>query len=424
MAIGEVKVTIIDRPDYLPVANDDRRGCSFNTPVVVDVLFNDTGLDDAPVAVAITQSPAQGTAIVNADNTVTFTPANGFIGQMTFKYSVTDVDGDSDDATVTITVKSGTNIVPVAADDAATTKVNTPVYINVLANDRGLDDGFGSLYIYLQPEFGTVVVNANRTVTYTPSYMFVGTETFQYVVEDVDGDYSLATVTVTVLDKQNAIPVANDDYRGCSFNQSVVVDVLFNDTGLDDVPLTVTISQPPAVGNVVVNADNTITFTPVTDFVGQSTFQYVVTDINGESDDALVTITVKPGANNVPVAQNDVANTIINTPVDINVLANDTDWKMVLVISPSELSPYLAVAINANRTITYYQATCSGTDTFEYLIEDVDGDYSVAAVTVNVTRNPTHSPLLTTIVVVAASMLLLQLMYCSTILDLTIRLLP
>jgi gliding motility-associated-like protein len=394
LAIGQVKVNVIDRPDYIPVANDDRRGCSFNTPVVVDVLFNDTGLDDTPLTVTISQAPTQGIAIVNADNTVTFTPANGFIGQMTFRYTVTDSDGDSDDALVTITVKSGTNIVPVAVDDAATTKVNTPVFINVLANDRGLDDGFGNLYIYRQPEFGTVVVNANRTVTYTPTYMFVGTETFQYVVEDVDGDYSLATVTVTVLDKQNAIPVANDDFRGCSFNQSVVVDVLFNDTGLDDIPITVTISQPPAVGNVVVNADNTVTYTPATGFVGQSTFRYMVTDINGESDDALVTITVKAGVNNLPVAQNDVANTIINTPVDINVLANDTgldDGFGNLTIRTQPM--FGTVAINANRTITYYPSYMFlGTDTFEYLVEDVDGDYSVATVTVNVTEKPDAQP--------------------------------
>ena len=394
LAIGEVKVTVIDRPDYLPVANDDRRGCSFNQSVVVDVLFNDTGLDDVPITLAITEAPAQGTAILNSDNTVTFTAANGFIGTMTFKYSVTDADGDSDDATVTIAVKSGTNIVPTANDDAATTKVNTPVYINVLANDAGLDDGFGSLYIYRQPEFGTVTVNANRSVTYTPTYMFVGTEIFQYVVEDIDGDYAIATVTVTVLDKQNAIPVANDDYRGCTFNQSVLVDVLFNDTGLEDVPVSVTISQPPAVGTVVVNTDNTVTFTPETGFVGQSTFRYVVTDINGESDDALVTITVKPGVNNVPVAQNDVAITIINTPIDINVLANDTgldDGFGNLTIRTQPM--FGTVSVNANRTITYNPSYMFlGTDTFEYLIEDVDGDYSVAVVTVNVTEKPDAQP--------------------------------
>jgi hypothetical protein len=56
---------------------------------------------------------------------------------------------------------------PQAVNDNATTIINTPVDINVLSNDSGLDDGFGRLTIYQAPAFGIVVVNANRTITYT-----------------------------------------------------------------------------------------------------------------------------------------------------------------------------------------------------------------------------------------------------------------
>jgi gliding motility-associated-like protein len=396
LSIAKVVVNIIDTPDYQPVANDDRRGCSFNQSVNVEVLFNDTGLEDVPVTVTLAELPPSGAAVVETDNTITFTPAADFVGEITFRYTVTDADGDSDNAFVTITVKDQDhpNVVPVAVDDNATTKLNTPVFINVLANDNGLDDGFGSLYIYKQPDFGTVTVNANRTVTYTPSYMFVGVETFQYVVEDADGDYALATVTVTVLDKQNAIPVANDDYRGCSFNQSVVVDVLFNDTELDDTPLTVTLNQPPASGTATVNADNTVTFTPQTDFVGQVTFTYIVTDVNGDNDEAVVTVAVKAGENHVPVAQNDNASTIMNTPVDVNVLANDTGFEDGFGNLTIHTQPLFGtVAVNANRTITYYPSYMFiGDDTFEYLVEDADGDYSVATVTITVAEKTDAIP--------------------------------
>jgi len=178
--IATVTVVVSEKPDFNPIANDDRRGCSFNQSVIVDVLFNDTGLEDVPLAVAISQNPAQGTAVVNPNNTVTYTPAVGFIGEMTFRYTVTDVDGDSDDALVTIRVKEGVNYSPNAMDDNSSTIVNTPVTINVLANDTGLEDGFGGLSIHVASPYGTAVVNANRTITYTPSYMFIGTETFQY----------------------------------------------------------------------------------------------------------------------------------------------------------------------------------------------------------------------------------------------------
>ncbi|MGE0078543.1 MAG: Ig-like domain-containing protein [Bacteroidales bacterium] len=392
--IANVTVTVIERPDYLPVANDDKRGCSFNEAVIVDVLFNDTGLEDEPVVVSISQLPTQGTAVVNADNSVTFTPEAGFVGVMAFRYVVTDADGDSDDALVTIYVKAGINIVPLAKNDNATTIVNTPVEVNVLANDSGLGDGFGNLYVYSNPEFGTVSVNANRTITYAPSYMFVGSETFQYVIEDVDGDYSLATVTVTVTERPDYQPVANDDRRGCSFDTPVIVDVLVNDSGLNDEPITVSISQDPVQGLSIANSDNTVTFSPETGFVGIMTFRYTVTDADGDSDDALVTINVKSGINMIPVAVDDNAATLVNTPVDINVLANDSnldDGFGGLTISTSPT--HGTVVINENRTITYTPSYMFiGTETFQYKIEDVDGDYSIATVTVVVSERPDYQP--------------------------------
>jgi len=110
---------------------------------------------------------------------------------------VCDVDNDCSIANVTINIRP-VNHVPVANDDEATTAENTTKAINVLANDSGLDDGFGSLTVYTQPANGSVVVNANRTVTYTPNASYVGTDQFVYMLQDVDGDYDLATVTVTV----------------------------------------------------------------------------------------------------------------------------------------------------------------------------------------------------------------------------------
>jgi hypothetical protein len=120
---------------------------------------------------------------------------------------------------VTINVKAGVNFVPTAVDDICYNNSEYCGRYQCLANDSKLDDGFGSLTIKTAPTHGTVVVNDNRTITYTPSYMFIGVETFQYLVEDVDGDYSIATVTVTVTDSPDYQPVANDDRRGCSFHQ-------------------------------------------------------------------------------------------------------------------------------------------------------------------------------------------------------------
>ncbi|HOK86480.1 MAG TPA: Ig-like domain-containing protein, partial [Tenuifilum sp.] len=392
-ALATVTVTVTDRPDAQPVANDDRRGCSFNQSVVVDVLFNDTGLDDAPVAVTISEAPAQGTAIVNSNNTVTFTPETGFIGTMTFRYTVTDADGDSDDALVTIRVKEGVNIVPLAVNDEVTTQMNTSVDINVLANDSGLEDGFADLKVLVQPMFGTVVVNSNRTIMYTPSYMFLGTDSFQYLIEDVDGDYSVATVTINVVERINHIPVANDDYRGTSYNTPRVIDVLFNDTGIEDVPLTVTVVDNPSNGSVTVDSDNTVNYVPANGYLGTDSLTYRVTDTDGEWDEAKVYINVKP-FNMIPEAHDDYVTTIVNTPVDVDVLSNDTLlFEGIKSVQIHTQPNWGTVVINSDNTITYTPGYFFvGNDEFKYYVEDVDGDYSLATVYVTVIDKQNNIP--------------------------------
>jgi len=127
---------------------------------------------------------------------------------------------------------------------------------------------------------------------------FVGTDTFQYQVTDGNGDVSnTATVTMTVTVAMNVVPDAVDD-SASTFESTATdpIDVLANDTGLDFTPLTVTISSPATRGTAVVQADNTIIYTPTGGFTtgvsDTDTFDYTVTDANGESSTARVTVTV------------------------------------------------------------------------------------------------------------------------------------
>ncbi|MBZ4022935.1 hypothetical protein CKO11_10735 [Rhodobacter sp. TJ_12] len=87
---------------------------------------------------------------------------------------------------------------PVAKNDGATTAYNTAVTINVLANDY--DPNCDSLSIYGTPTAsnGTVTVNADGTLTFTPSADYTGIATITYKVTDGHGGYDTATVTITV----------------------------------------------------------------------------------------------------------------------------------------------------------------------------------------------------------------------------------
>ncbi len=139
-----------------------------------------------------------------------------FNGTDSFTYEVCD-DGTPalcDTAVVNVTVDA-VNDAPVANDDSATTPEDTPVAIDVTANDTDVDGNLDptSVTVTSGPANGAVAVDpVTGAVTYTPDADFNGTDSFTYEVCD-DGTPVLcdtATVTVTVT-PVNDPPVANDD---------------------------------------------------------------------------------------------------------------------------------------------------------------------------------------------------------------------
>jgi uncharacterized protein (TIGR03382 family) len=126
------------------------------------------------------------------------TPADGrdWNGTDAFTYQVEDADGQSSTAAVTVTpVDDGP---PVAVDDIAQTPFDTPVTTAVLANDTVVDAPV-SVAVAEGPQHGAAAANADGTITYTPAAGWSGTDSYRYSVADVDGQSSVATVTVTVM---------------------------------------------------------------------------------------------------------------------------------------------------------------------------------------------------------------------------------
>jgi PKD repeat protein len=198
-----------------PVANDDTVVTDEDTPVVIDVLANDTDADGAldPATVTILTAPANGAVEVNPlTGAVTYTPNENFFGADSFTYTVQDNEGRaSNPATVAITVNL-VNDAPVAVDDEATTEEDTPVLIDVLANDSDVDGtlNLASLTIIRQPSNGSLEMNPlTGEITYAPRENFFGVDSFTYIVSDNDGATSIeATATITVT-PANDTPVAS-----------------------------------------------------------------------------------------------------------------------------------------------------------------------------------------------------------------------
>ena len=279
-----VATVTVEVPDQAPAAVDDFAVTPSGTAVTVPVLANDVDPngDTLSVVAGSLSVPANGGAVqLNGDGTVTYTPLAGFKGVDTFTYDVTDGLLTST-ATVFVTVL---NAPPVAMDDDVTTAPDTPIDIAVLADDSDPNGDVLTVIGVTPPGNGSVVVNADGTVTYTPNPGFKGTDTFIYTITD-GTDMASATVTVIV---PNNPPNAANDARTTESGVAVTVPVLANDSDPNGDVLTVIGVGAPSNGVVVVNADGTVTYTPDPGFSGVDTFTYTVSDgtdtATGDRDD-------------------------------------------------------------------------------------------------------------------------------------------
>ncbi|CUH77121.1 Ig-like domain-containing protein [Tropicibacter naphthalenivorans] len=376
-----------------PEATDDLATVAEDGSTTVSVLANDTDLDGDTLTVSSVTDPANGSAVINGDGTVTYTPDAGYTGVDSFTYTVDDGQGGTDTATVTVTVAP--EGAPDADDDIVTTPVDTAIQIYVLGNDTDPDGQELTLASATDPANGSVVVNADNTVTYTPDAGFTGVDTFDYSITDTDGNPATATVTVTVDDGINEGPDAEDDVQPTLINTPTTVAVLENDTDPDGDLLTVTIAEAPANGTVVVNPEGTVTYTPNTDYEGVDTFTYTVTDPDGLVDSATVRIEVGEVDNTAPVAVDDVDTTPVDTAITVDVLGNDSDPNGDAITTVTATDPANgSVLVNADGTITYTpDAGFTGLDTFTYTIADPSLETDTATVTITVTEDdPNGAP--------------------------------
>ncbi len=294
--IDDVQFTNLLVPDNScnkpPVARDDSTSTVENNPVTINVLANDVDPDGDPLTVTGTTAPSNGSVTNNGDGTVTYTPATGFIGTDGFRYTIDDGNNHPVSANVTVFVTKRPNQLPNAANDEATTEKNTSVVISVLANDTDPDGDTLSVASVTQPANGSVVINPNQTVTYTPNAGFVGGDGFSYVADDGHGGQAGATVMITVTEPPNRAPDAKDDAATTQEFTPVVINVVGNDTDPDGDTLTVQSVTQGSNGSVQNNGDGSVTYSPNPGFSGIDHFTYTINDGRGLTDTANVTVTV------------------------------------------------------------------------------------------------------------------------------------
>ncbi|MGO3785800.1 MAG: tandem-95 repeat protein [Pseudoalteromonas prydzensis] len=186
---------------------------------------------------------------------------------------------------------------------------------------------------------------------------------------------------VSVMSSNNSAPVTQSDQVIIAVGNSIVIDVLSNDSDADNDVLTLN-SASVDFGEVAI-VNNQLSYQPLLEFIGTATINYSVSD--GQGGTAFDTATVSVVVNSAPTTIADIASTNDRTQIVIDVLANDSDADGDALSLISAQATQGTVTINDDDTLNYQpKAGFEGVDFIEYTVADSKGAEAKGEVKVTV----------------------------------------
>ncbi|PZX11295.1 gliding motility-associated-like protein, partial [Breznakibacter xylanolyticus] len=390
--VGTVRVTVLpvnDAPVALTGQFTTREAVAVTIPL--GQLASDPDGDIDWSRFKIVKLPSSGTVSVDVKAlTVVYRPNTAYSGADLFEFTVVDSHGvQSNRGSAAISVS---NESPMVVDDVGEVAEDSSIALDVMSNDSDLQgdlDG-ASLMIIVPPAHGIASVDArSHLVNYYPALNYYGVDEFSYQVCDNDGYCGRATVRLTVHPVNDA-PLALDDFFELDEDESLLVDVLLNDSDGDGQldAGSISVVRQPAHGQVVVDAQHGRLLVVLdNDFFGDDELTYRVCDDRGACSQAVAYLKVRP-VNDAPVAVNDklVVETderVVFTPLD-----NDSDVDdglnlstLTLIVAPT----WGKAEVLGNGQLSYQSdAGYVGVVTLRYRVCDVGGLCAQADVEINV----------------------------------------
>ena len=203
--------------------------------VLPNVSVNGNPATTSNVTITIPQQPTFGSVSVNANGTISFTPSPSFSGTGTFDIRYCLVSEPTNCVTSTVTVQSPIVMTPVTTTITSSTNPTTiPVLSSITVGGQPATTSNVTISIPQQPSFGSVSVNANGTLNFTPSPGFSGTGTFDVRVCSSTSPTLCTTSTVTVTSttgSSNLVLSQTVDKTRASVNDQVIYRLVVRNQG-------------------------------------------------------------------------------------------------------------------------------------------------------------------------------------------------
>ncbi|MGZ0707122.1 Ig-like domain-containing protein [Coraliomargarita sp. W4R53] len=348
-----VRVEVVAAAVDFFARNDNYRVVANSGPILLPILLNDGAVLNESAVISVedlgldTDSPPDVSRVI-------ITPGGLFI-QYTppasattedFNYEIQIGTIDRREAKVTIEVVDAFGVQPNAVADAFSVEKNgTAVSLNVLANDLPYPDAGWTWTIATADSSGSaggsIAIDADSALSYTPAPGYVGIETFEYTISDSFGATDTATVRIDV----GSLITAPDAFAVLEDSVSNELFVLINDDLLDryaDEYLITAVGATDQGGSVTISSaapNNHLIYTPLAGYDGPETFTYTVEDATGGQETGQVTVEVLATESDRDYAELTVELTGIN---DIPVLFGTSDK---LTDDKTAINPFAAVTI-------------------------------------------------------------------------------
>jgi hypothetical protein len=333
---------------------------------------------DIPTCTADSVSLNGGSVTVASDcSSGTYDPPPGFVGTDSFGYSVSDGNGGSDTAIVTITV-TDVNNPPVANDQGVITDEDTAVSITLTASDPDNDPNDPLTYSVVTGPANGTLSGVAPSLTYTPDPDYNGSDSFTFKANDGELDSNIATVSITVTAVNDA-PLA--DNQSVTTDEDTPLAITLTGSDIDSGSLTYSIVSIPSYGTLSGTPPN-LTYTPSADFNGADSFTFKINDGELDSNIASVSITVT-AVNDAPVADNQSKTTSEDTPVAITLSGSDVDGDDIS-FALLTLPAFGSLSGTMPDLIYTPNPDFNGSDSFTYNATDGQSNSNIATVSLTV----------------------------------------
>jgi gliding motility-associated-like protein len=286
----------------------DINATNINTIVMGNLSTNDKITDGTTYSnlIPLSNNPNGATIVLKSDGTYTFTSTT--IGRYIYYVTVCaagqTTNCEVSTLEITVTDPSIVNNPPITKNDYATSKVNTPVSVKVLSNDKVANPGTSllpsSMSIPLAPVNGTASVDTTTgIVTFVPNNGFNGSDSLNYKVCDNSNPSNCQVATVYLKIKSSSIAeytTTDDDFNKVDMNTDAIGNVLINDFNSSNNTLSVILNSTPnaSQGTITFKADGSYTFTPKLNFYGPIDISYTACTVGSVCATATLHILLSP----------------------------------------------------------------------------------------------------------------------------------